>query len=172
MNQVFETIVSRRSCRSYTERPISKEDLSTILEAAINAPSGMNRQSWRFTVIRKRETMDALAQVIGEAIGREGYNFYNPNVIVLVSNDRENPNSLADASCAMQNIFLMAHSLGIASCWINQMKTVCDVPEVRAMLNSFGIPENHIVWGIADLGYATEEPAKKEKNPEVIHFVD
>ena len=53
-NAVLDNILTRRSCRAYTDRPVSKEDLDTILKAAIYAPSGMSRQSWQFTVIRQK----------------------------------------------------------------------------------------------------------------------
>lgn len=49
----------------------------------------------------------------------------------MLSNDRENTNGLADCSCALENIFLMANSLGIGSCWVNQLKNICDEKEVR-----------------------------------------
>jgi len=133
----------------------------------------MNRQSWQFTVIRKQDNIQRLEKVVRIAANRaDNYNFFAPNVIVLVSNDPENVNGLADASCAMENMFLMAHSLGISSCWINQLRAICDVEEVRSLLDSYGIPSNHIVWGIADLGYAagtTKEVLKKE---DVIKFAD
>lgn len=173
MNQVYENIITRRSCRAFTNQEIKKEDLDLILQAGIYAPSGMNYQSWQFTVIRKQENMEKLAKVIQKAANRaENYNLYAPKVIILVSNDRDNVNGLADASCAMENMFLMAHSLGIASCWINQLRGICDVPQVRAMLDSFGIPENHLVWGIADLGYAAVPAKKMGRNEDVIKFVD
>ena len=173
MNLVYENIISRRSCRAFTDQEIKKEDLDLILKAGISAPSGMNRQSWQFTVIRKQDNIQRLEKVVRIAANRaDNYNFFAPNVIVLVSNDPENVNGLADASCAMENMFLMAHSLGIASCWINQLRAICDVEEVRSLLDSYGIPSNHIVWGIADLGYAagtTKEVLKKE---DVIKFAD
>jgi len=173
MNLVYENIISRRSCRAFTSQEIKKEDLDLILKAGISAPSGMNRQSWKFTVIRKQANIQMLAKVVGKAANRaENYNFYAPNVIVLVSNDPENVNGLADASCAMENMFLMAHSLGIASCWINQLRGICDVEEVRTLLDSYGIPSNHVVWGIADLGYAVERVKEVVKKENVIKFVD
>ena len=173
MNLVYENIISRRSCRAFTNQEIKKDDLDLILKAGIYAPSGMNRQSWQFTVIRKQENIHKLEKVVRIAANRaENYNFYNPNVIVLVSNDPENVNGLADASCAMENMFLMAHSLGISSCWINQLRAICDVEEVRSLLDSYGIPSNHIVWGIADLGYAVESAKEVVKKEDVIKFVD
>lgn len=173
MNQVYENIISRRSCRVFTNQEIPKDDLNLILKAGIYAPSGMNYQSWQFTVIRKQENIQKVAEVIKKAAGRpDNYNLYAPNVIVLVSNDRDNVNGLADASCAMQNMFLMAHSLGISSCWINQLRGICDKPEVRTVLDSYGIPENHLVWGIADLGYAAADEKEMQRKEDVIVFAD
>ena len=173
MNLIYENIISRRSCRAFTNQEVKKDDLDLILKAGVNAPSGMNRQSWQFTVIRKQVNIQNLAKVVGKVANRaENYNFYAPNVIVLVSNDPENVNGLADASCAMENMFLMAHSLGIASCWINQLRAICDVEAVRALLDNYGIPSNHVVWGIADLGYAVESGKEVVKKEDVIKFVD
>ena len=159
MNKVLENILTRRSIRSFKDEQIKDEDLEMILNAGTYAPSGMNRQSWKFTALQNKEKIQELAKVIREALGRdESYNMYNPVTIILVSNDKDNTNGLADCSCALENIFLMANSLGIGACWINQLKTICDEPEVRKLLNELEIPENHIVWGMAALGYAAEAP--------------
>lgn len=172
MNTVFENIKSRRSTRSFKEQQISDEDLNLILEAGTYAPTGMNKQTWKFTAIQNREKIQALAKVIREALGRdESYNMYNPPTIILLSNDKENSNGLADCSCALQNIFLMANSLGIGSCWINQLKTICDEAEVRKLLAEFEIPENHIVWGIAALGYANMAPRERVLKDTVIKII-
>ena len=132
----------------------------------------MNRQTWKFTAIQNKEKINSLAKVIREALGRdESYNMYNPATIILVSNDRDNTNGLADSSCALQNIFLMANSLGIGSCWINQLKTICDEPSVRELLDEFEIPKNHIVWGIAALGYANETPREHAIKDNIIKII-
>lgn len=154
MNEVLNNILTRRSVRKFKPEQIKDEELDQILQAGIYAPSGMNKQSWQFTVIQNKEKIESLAKVIRQALGRdENYNFYSPATLILLSNDKDNSNGLADCSCALENIFLMANSLGIGSCWINQLKTICDEKEVRDLLNSFEIPSNHIVWGIAALGY-------------------
>lgn len=172
MNEVLENILSRRSIRSFKEEQIKDEDLEMILKAGTYAPSGMNRQSWKFTAIQNKEKIQALAKVIRETLGRdESYNMYNPVTIILLSNDRDNSNGLADCSCALQNIFLMANSLGIGSCWINQLKTICDEPKVRNLLNEFEIPDNHIVWGIAALGYAASPPKEHTIREGIIKII-
>ena len=68
-----------------------------------------------------------------------------------------------DCACAMQNIFLAAKSLGIGSCWINQLGQTYDDPEVRAFLTKLSIPENHRVYGCAALGYAAAAPVKERQ---------
>lgn len=173
MNPILENMLTRRSVRSFTDEKISRKDLDLILKAGIYAPTGMNKQSWQFTVIQNEDKIQELARIVKQLLNRdEGYNFYGPNIIILLSNDKDNTNGLADCSCALQNIFLMANELGIGSCWINQLKTICDEKEIRALLNSYNIPENHIVWGIAALGYPKVQNEIKSKNKNVIHFID
>lgn len=172
MNEVLQNILTRRSIRSFKEEQIKDEELDLILQAGVYAPSGMNKQSWQFTVVQNKEKIELLAKVVREVLGRDaGYNFYAPPTLIMLSNDKDNTNGLADCACALENIFLMANSLGIGSCWINQLKTICDKKEVREVLNSFGIPENHIVWGIASIGYPADTTKVHERKDGVIKFV-
>ena len=172
MNEVLNNILTRRSIRKFKPEQIKDEELDLILKAGIYAPTGMGKQSWKFTVLQNKEKIEALAKVVREILGRnEGYNFYAPPTLILVSNDRDNSNGLADSSCALENIFLMANSLGIGSCWINQLKTICDEKEVRELLNEFEIPENHIVWGMASIGYPDQEGIVKERNEGTIKII-
>lgn len=172
MNEVLNNILSRRSVRSFKDEQIKDEELNLILKAGIYAPSGKNEQSWQFTVLQDHSKIEKLAKVVGKALGRgEGYNFYNSPTLIMLSNDIDNSNGLADCACALENIFLMANSLGIGSCWINQLKTICDENSVRELLNEFGIPKNHIVWGMASIGYPAATPAEKTRKNNVIKFV-
>ena len=173
MNAVIENLLTRRSIRGFTDQPVSKEDLQTIATAAIYAPSGMNRQTWQFTVIDHLPTIQCLAKVVGQADNRgEDYNFYKPTAVIIASNQRESRHGCADCSCAMQNMFLAAHSLGIGSVWINQLNGTCDVPSVREMLTAVGVPTHHVVYGMAALGYAAAPPKEPNKNTDVIRFYD
>ena len=60
--KVIDTILNRRSVREFTDKPVSKEDINTILNAGHWAPSGLNNQPWRFIVIRDRETIHKLSE--------------------------------------------------------------------------------------------------------------
>lgn len=176
MNKVLENIKTRRSIRAYTGQQIPDGDLQLILEAAICAPSGMNDQTWHFTAIRNAGVLEELNTRIKAAFARSsdprlqerGHSstyccYYHAPVLVIVSNETTRWWAGMDCACALENIFLAAHSLGISSCWINQLGQTCDDPEVRAFLTELGIPESHKVFGCAALGYAPAGYAVKEK---------
>ena len=86
MNEVLNNILTRRSIRKFKPEQIKDEELDLILKAAIYASSGMNKQSWKFTVLQNKEKIEVLAKVVREKLGRnEGYNFYAPPTLILLS---------------------------------------------------------------------------------------
>ena len=159
-NEILKNIKSRRSIRSYSDKQISDNDLKTILEAAVNAPSGMNYQTWHFTAIQNKEILVELNSHIKGAFAKSddkhlqerGHNqtyccYYHAPTLIIVSNEPTQWWAAMDCACAMENMFLTATSLGLASCWINQLGTTCDDNEVRSYISSLGVPENHKVFG-------------------------
>ncbi|MCF0225640.1 MAG: nitroreductase [Fibrobacter sp.] len=158
MNPVIDAIKTRRSVRRFTEQPIAETDLLTIAEAGTYAPSGMNRQTWQFTIVTNAKKIEELAGVIEKVLERPGYDFYKPVALIIPSNVVDSPWGRDDNACALQNMFLAAHSLGIGSVWINQLRDICDNPIVRPLLRDLGIPDNHVVYGLAALGYSAKPP--------------
>ena len=69
---------------------------------------------------------------------------------------------LADAGCAMENMFLAARSQGVGSVWINQFSPICDKLEVIDKFESIGIAKNRVVTSLGAFGYPAEEPKPKE----------
>ena len=115
MNETLKTILTRRSTRKFLNKPIPEEELRQIIQAALHAPSGMGRQTWQFTLVKNREKIQALAAVIEKTLRRTGYDMYQPEAVLIPSNDRESPYGREDDACAMENILLAAHSMGIGS---------------------------------------------------------
>ena len=162
MNEVLKAIKSRRSVRAYTAQQISQEDLNAILEAATYAPSGMNYQTWHFTAIQNAAVLEELNEKIKGAFAKSeeprlqerGHSqtyccYYHAPTLVIVSNEPTQWWAGMDCACAIENMFLAAHSLGIGSCWINQLGTTCDDPEVRELITSLGVPKDHKVYGLS-----------------------
>lgn len=161
MNPVMENLLTRRSVRAFEKKAIPADELDQILQAAIYAPSGMGRQTWQFTVVTDREKIQKLAAIVEKELARPGYDMYAPEVIIIPSNERDSRFGLEDNACALENIFLAAHSFGIGSVWINQIRDICDSPSARALLKEWGVPDSHVVYGIAALGYPAPAPEKQ-----------
>ncbi|MBR3885720.1 MAG: nitroreductase [Clostridia bacterium] len=153
MNETMNTILNRRSVRNFTREEIPEEILRDLANAALHAPSGMCRKTWKFTVVTNQELIKKLTNAIKEVLSRESYDMYNPTAIIIPSNERDSVWGRDDNACALQNIFLAAKSYNVGSVWINQLNNICDETKIREILNELEIPENHIVYGLAALGY-------------------
>ncbi len=174
LNPVMQNILNRRSIRHFKEQDISEDILAMIIKAGIYAPSGHNLQTWRFTVIKNTQKIFQLKQILQKTAKEKNvyvYGFENPRCLVLVSNDRRNPDGIQDASCAAQNIMLAAYSYGIGSVWLNPLMTICDEPKIRELLNSYLIPSEHIVWAAIALGYPIEEGRMLAKKIDVVQYI-
>lgn len=69
-----------------------------------------------------------------------------------------------------KTFFLAAHSLGIGSVWINQLQNICDEPLIRQVLEELAIPSDHVVYGLAALGYSDGEPKEIKRVGEVTYI--
>ena len=190
-NAVLRCIRERRSTRKFTEDQVSPECLEALLDAAIWAPSGGNNQSWLFTAIQKQDVLLQLNELVREAFrtwvpdddypgkhamkGRSGdpsYNFYfHAPTLIIASNQPNYANAMADCSLALQNIFLASHSLGLGSCYINQLHWLRNDENVREFLFGLGIPKEHVICSSAAVGYIAKEsaaPARRDGTVNVI----
>ncbi len=77
---------------------------------------------------------------------------YNAPVLVVISNQKEYPNGLADCGCVLENMMLEATEQGIGSCWINQLHWLDDVDSVRQVLAACGISREETICGAVALG--------------------
>ena len=157
MNEVMNAILTRRSTRKFTDQPIPEEILQDIANAAIHAPSGMGKQTWQFTIITNKEIIARLADTIAKELDRSGYDIYKPAALLMASNVTGGIWTKEDNACALENVFLAAHSHGVGSVWINQMQNINDRPAIRAILDELGVPADHSVTGMAALGYAAPD---------------
>lgn len=167
-NAVIEAICHRRSTRVFQDRPLPREDLETIVTCGQWAPSAMNRQEWTFVVVSDPVRIAHLAEVIRIALDRKSYDMYRAGALVLVAHTKGAPFAREDDGCAMQNMMLAAHSLGIGSVWINQLQDICDIPEVRAELDALKVPANSEIHGVCALGFAAAALDPKERTSKVV----
>lgn len=174
VNPVLNNIFNRHSVRDFTDQSIAKSKLERIVQAGIYAPTGHNLQTWKFTVIQDAEKISELRSVIEKTAKEQElklYGFNNPVALILISNDRRNENCIQDSACAAENIMLAATSYGIGTVWLNHLKKISDCPEIRELLNSYGIPESHIVWATIGMGYPAGEVKSPLRKLDVVEWV-
>ena len=179
MNETIENILNRRSVRSYLDRPIADELLDRILTCGIYAPSGRNQQEIKLTAIANPtiiEEICALARkefaqmeeqegqytniAIRNAKTKPDYNFaFHAPVLVIATGPAAWPNGMADAALALGNVMLAATSLGIASCYVNQLHWLDQNAPMREYLEQVHIDRAEEVYGSVVLGYT--EAAKR-----------
>lgn len=170
MNEVIKNILTRTSIRKFTDQKIEEEKLKILVDCAKAAPTARNRLARKFTIIQNREKIQELAKAIAKVLNLENYRIYDCDAIILISFAEDDGFGRCDSACAIENIYLAAHSMGLGSVWINQLRNKCNESEIRKVLDSFNIPKNHIVCGFSALGYPAEKPAVKERT-ETAEFI-
>lgn len=169
MNEVLKTIRERRSIRSYEERPVEKEKLDQILEAGLWAPSAMNRQPVRLVCVTRKDDCDRLRRLNAAVMGKDGDPYYGAPCIIVALCLRSAATGREDASLALENMMLAAHSLGLGSCWINREREIFDTDEGKALLSRWGLGDEYMGVGALAVGYPKGGPVQaKERNESVI----
>ncbi|MBR4057537.1 MAG: nitroreductase family protein [Oscillospiraceae bacterium] len=172
MNEVLNAIFTRRSTRAFTDEKLTREELELLLKAGAAAPTAMNRQYFGFVAVANSEKLSALNAAIGEALGKAEYSFYKPAALIIPYTKRDFPLGIDDNACAMENIYLAAHSMGLGCVWINQLRDTCDAPGVRALLRDFGVPDECVVYGSAAVGHPVAPPANEMERRAVCTIVE
>jgi nitroreductase len=148
-----ETIFTRKSIRSFQDKPIPQEILDEMLEAARLAPSTQNRQPWRFIVIRNPEQIKQMSINCG-LIGLANYFIRTAPCVIIACADTDKDIRingqdyyLVDTAIAFQQMMLMAWNYGIGSCWLGafsekKLRTWLDLPKSWRIvaLSPFGYP--------------------------------
>lgn len=170
-NAVLESLKTRRSCRKYEPRQITKEELDAVLEAGTWAPTAMGTQNPLIVVVQDPETIAKIERLNGGVMGNpDGHPFYGAPTVLIVFADSSRGTFVEDGSLVMGNLLNAAHAAGLGSCWVHRAREVFDSAEGKAMMKAWGVPESYKGIGNCILGYPVEEaPAKPRKEGYVIY---
>jgi nitroreductase len=125
MNEVLKAIAGRYSCRDFADTPLTQAQVKALVDAALAAPSAMNRQPWHVIMVTDKaliDDMDAAGmEVIAEnkewhdrIMERGGKIFYNAPCMMMIARDGSDWGTL-DAGILCQNVALAAHSMGLGN---------------------------------------------------------
>ena len=127
MNETLKIITERYSCRDFTGEALKDAEVNALVEAALAAPSGMNRQPWHVIIVNDKSLIDELdveaMRILAAAEDKSGYEriksrggkvYYNAPCMVLVTSDSSDFAAL-DCGILSENVALAAASLGLGS---------------------------------------------------------
>jgi len=156
---VSQAIRRRYSCRSYEDKPLDKEKLDTILEAARQAPSAKNLQDWRFVAVTEKETRKKLAAAANNQTFLEKAGAI---VVACTVSDHVMRCGQAigpiDVAIAIEHMCLQATELGLATCWIGSFYP----DKVKPIV---GIPDDVTIIELLAIGYPADSPKEHRREP-------
>lgn len=173
-----EAIRERRSIKRFTDRPVSREEVETLLAAATLAPNHRLTQPWRFYVLgpdaryayghalgerkaRKLEDSDA-ARAMRETVAQEHRAL--PCMIAVAVVNNENPEirdeDYAATMMAIQNIALAAVELGLGT----HIKTGGVMGDAAAR-QAAGVHDDQRIVAIVNVGVPADVPPPKQREP-------
>lgn len=184
-NDVLATIKKRRSVRAFKEDQITAEELQTVLQAAIYAPSAGNQQLWHFTVIQNKQLLAELntaakagaAQFDNEHIQQMAKNemfniFYGASTVILISGKEDGMAIESDCAAATQNILLAAESIGLGSCWVNLILFALRGKNGEHYKQQLSLPPGYKPFSSVALGYKKVDSVNiPHRNEDVVNYI-
>ena len=182
----LEAIRTRRSTRLFSDKQIEVEKLDKIVSAWRYAPSGGNSQSCHFIVVRSKKVLAKLAELAQSAFSKmeitDGmyrsiansikasqkgdYVFhYNPDCLIIVANQKDYGNNIADTACALENMMIATNELDLGSVWINQLKWLNEDKTLLEYERSLGLEENERIYGALAVGYPATPDGVPDRKP-------
>lgn len=157
----LEQIHNRRSVRAYRQAEVSQEQLETILEAGIAAPSGKNGQPWRFVVVQKDKVL--LKKLAAETVYFASVS--QADCLIFVFLDKpESYHYLKDVQAigaCIENMLLAADALGLGACWNGEILRNADrVKKILSIDKRYDFMAM-IVVGYPDVDHDMLRPKKK-----------
>ena len=110
-NEVIQNIITRRSIKRYKDQQITDEELQTVLDAGLYAPSGMGMQSPVMVVVQDKDTMAQIVRMNAAVMNATSNPYYDAPTVILVLAPTDRTTYIEDASCVLDTMMLAAHLL-------------------------------------------------------------
>ena len=175
---VFDAIKARRSVREFTDKPVTRETIEKLLDAAAQAPNHRMTQPWRFYVLgpsarhaygnvlggrkaKKVEDPDA-ARAVREKVAATHERLPGMVAFATIEDDNEETReeNYASLMMAVQNFSLAAAAEGLAT----HIKTGAVMQDPRARAAA-GVPEGQKIVAIVEIGEPAAVPSPKDRVP-------
>jgi nitroreductase len=189
INETLQTIKNRHSIRTFTNQEVSGEQITILLQAANEAPSAHNQQSWRFIVIRDQKKQELANLVTSKAAAFEkpasallrmaARSIMSAPVVIAIANtgdliehgtelfkiekdmarDFFRTMEIQSSAAAVENLLLAATSIGLSTVWLGILFLIKD-----EVLQFLGEPKGEFM-AVVPVGYAAKTGAGPQKQP-------
>jgi nitroreductase len=156
---LLEGLRTRRSIRTYTDQPVTREELHEIIWLGTMAPSGRNNQPWRFVTIQSKETLQKLSHltayshIVGRAAACIAV-FIDKNAMYHEVKDHQS------MGACHQNMLLAAHAMGLGAVWLGEI--LKSSGEVRELC---GLSDDLELMAVIALGHPAGKGGKADRRP-------
>jgi nitroreductase len=159
---IIEALLTRRSVRSFTDEPVTEEQIKQLLRAAMQAPSAGNQQPWHFVIITERHLLNRIALINPHADMCR----LAPVSILICGDERleKHPGYwVEDCSAAAENLLLAAHGMGLGAVWTGIHPVAERVAGFRSL---FDLPSSIHPLGLMVVGVPAERPVPVDRYKE------
>lgn len=155
--ELTEAIHTRRSIRAFTDEPVTDEEITRLISAAMMAPSAGNQRPWQFIITRDKARLHAVTTINPYAGMAD-----KTDLGILVCGDtslEKYPGFwVQDCSAAIQNLLLAAHDQGLGAVWtgIHPLEE-----RVTGFKDLFNLPDHVIPLAFIPLGHPKKQPPRR-----------
>jgi nitroreductase len=178
VDQIMEVIKKRRSIRVYKNRPLSREIIDSLLQAAEYAPNARNLQQLEYKVITNQGLIKGISDKIVAGLKEENPQvqlsaraqsnlFYEAPLLIIITGPKENIWTYSDAALAAENIMLYAASVDLGTCFIGNAR---HIDKDEELLRELHVPNDSKIAAAVVCGYPDEEPAEKDRKMKAEFF--
>ncbi len=197
LNETLKTIKNRHSIRLFTKQEVSDDQIHILLQAANEAPSAHNQQSWRFIVVKDNKKKDFVRLITAKSdkfprpastlLRMAARSIAEAPIIIAIANTGEliqqgtrlfkvkkelaqdffRIMEIQSSAAAVQNLLLAATSLGLATVWLGILFLLKD-----DLLEFLGEPKGEFM-AVVPVGYAalsSKGPKKQSLEMKVRHL--
>jgi len=189
LNDTLKTIRRRHSIRTFTGQEVSDDQIKVLLQAANEAPSAHNQQSWKFIVIKGGKKQELAHLITSRAadfpkpssalLRMAARSIMSAPLVIAVANtgdliehgtklfkvekemakDFFRTMEIQSSAAAVQNLLLAATSLGLATVWLGILFLIKD-----EALQFLGEPRGEFM-AVVPVGYAAKTSSGPQKQP-------
>ncbi|MCD8206167.1 MAG: nitroreductase [Clostridia bacterium] len=168
---VIETLKARRSCRAFTDQPLTDEQVKTIAEVGTYAASGMGKQPAKILAITNKEMIAKLSKMNADVMKMPIDPFHNAPAVFVVLADKTLPTYIYDGTLVMANMMHAANALGLGSCWVHRARETFASEEGKKILKEYGVEGDLEGIGNLIVGYPAEKNEAAPRKADYITYI-